>query len=284
MNLVIISCQNGMVDHWHEFVYKAHCAGTRARPRRACAGRFAPPPFAPPARAAEVISSNTVGYQKLTIPAGGYALLANPFTIVGSDGDTFPINDMFTGETNKITAGQRATQADMIQPWDSTAQGYKTYFFSSRIRKWSDGNANVAATTAFDPSDGYWYFNRSNSEFELTVSGEVATNEVEVTLVPGYSLVCNPFPADLPLNGDSIDWKAAGANAGQRATQADNIQTWNVDNQGYTTFFFSSRINQWSDGNANVATDKAIPAGQGFWYLNRGENNIVITLKSPLAQ
>ncbi len=236
-----------------------------------------------PARAADVVSSNVVGYQRLTIPAGGYALLANPFVEVGSDGETFPINDMFADDVGQSNGGMAASAADQIQPWDSAQQKYKTYYFSSRINKWSSGSPMTAATDAFDPEAGYWYFNKGENQITLTVSGEVAQNEVEVTLVPGYSLVCNPFPVDLPLNSEYIDWKAAGANGGMAASAADQIQPWDSAQQKYKTYYFSSRINKWSEGSPMTATTASIEAGQGFWYFNKGEQDIKITLKSPLA-
>ena len=228
-----------------------------------------------------------MGYQKLSIPAGGYALLANPFTQVGSDGETFAINDMFANDSENSTAGNTGALGDNIQVWDGARQSYTTYFFSARAsRKWATGAApRVATTDAMDAGDGYWYLNRGSSAYDLTVSGEVSTNEVTVTLVPGYTLVCNPFPADLPLNGDSVVIASEGATAGNTGALGDNIQVWDIERQSYTTYFFSARASRkWATGAApRVATTDSIPAGQGFWYLNRGSEDITITLKSPLA-
>ena len=236
-----------------------------------------------PAGAAEVVSSNVVGYQKLSIPAGGYALLANPFTVVGSDGETFPINDMFADDVGQSTEGRTAGLGDRIQVWNSATQGYTTYFMSSFVHAWAGSNPRQAATEAFDAGDGYWYQNRGQSAFELTVSGEVATNDVEVTLVPGYTLVCNPFPADIPLNSESIDWVSAGATEGRTAGLGDRIQVWDAATQGYTTYFMSSFVHAWAGSNPRQATAESIPAGKAFWYQNRGNSNITITLRSPLA-
>ena len=238
-----------------------------------------------PADAAEVVSSNVVGYQKLSIPANGYALLANPFTVVGSDGDTFAINDMFSDDVGQSTAGRTMNLGDQMQIWDAARQGYTTYFYSSWVNDWAISSTPRAATTdSFEAGDGYWYLNRGNSAYTLTVSGEVATNEVAVTLVPGYTLVCNPFPADLPLNGDSVVIASEGATAGRTMNLGDQIQIWDIVRQGYTTYFFSSWVNKWAvSSTPRAATTDSIPAGQGFWYLNRSNSNITITLKSPLA-
>ena len=236
-----------------------------------------------------MVSSNIVGYQKLSIPAGGYALLANPFTVVGSDGETFPINDMFSDDAGQSTAGNTSGLGDTIEVWDPTIQGYSSlYFFSSRAgNKWAAGaSPRVATTDAINAGDGYWYRNRGANTFTLTVSGEVATNDVTITLSPGYTLVCNPFPADLPLNSDNIDWATAGATAGNTSGLGDTIEVWDPTIQGYSSlYFYSSRAgSKWAAGaSPRVATTDSIPAGAGFWYRNRSNSDITITLKSPLA-
>ncbi len=238
-----------------------------------------------------VVSSNVVGYQKLTIPASGYALLANPFTIVGSDGEGFAINDMFTGDEENSQAGNNSALGDQLQVWDSSIQGYTTYFFSARTtpaKQWAAvATPRVATTETFNLGDGYWYLNRKETSYDLTVSGEVSTKEVEVTLAPGYTLVCNPFPADLPLNDENMNWPATKATARNNSECGDQNQFWDIDVQGYTTYFFSARTTparQWAAvATPRVATTDSIPAGQGFWYLNRGTEDITITLKSPLA-
>ena len=247
-----------------------------------------------PAQAAEVVSSNIVGYQRLSIPANGYALLANPFVEVGT-GSTDPvgyaINGMFADDVDNSNAGNSGASGDVIQTWDTATQGYNTWFYSSRITggAWADASTpRVAATDTFEFGDGYWYLNRGSEPFDITVSGEVSTKEVEVTLAAnGYTLVCNPFPVDLPLNSENIDWSAAGSTAGNSGASGDVIQTWDTETQGYNTWFFSSRITggAWADASTpRVPTTEAIPAGQGFWYLNRGSQDITITLKSPIAE
>ena len=248
---------------------------------------------AAPAQAADVVSSNIVGYQRLAIPAEGYALLANPFVEVGT-GTTgqpvgYEINEMFADDTENSTAGNSAGLGDQIQVWDSSTQGYDTYFFSARAgNAWADvSTPRVASDVSFEFGDGYWYLNRAKDAYTLTVSGEVSTKEVQVTLAAsGYTLVCNPFPADLPLNSENIDWATAGSTAGNSAGLGDQIQLWDIETQGYDTYFFSARAgNAWADvGSPRVATTESIPAGQGFWYLNRGTSPITITLKSPIAE
>lgn len=237
-----------------------------------------------------------MGYQRLAIPANGYALLANPFVEVGT-GSTDPvgyaINGMFADDVDNSTAGNSAGLGDQIQVWNSATQGYDTYFFSARTtpaKQWADvATPRAASDVAFEFGDGYWYLNRSSESYTLTVSGEVSQKEVEVTLAAsGYTLVCNPFPADLPLNSENLDWATAGSTAGNSAGLGDQIQIWDIEEQGYTTYFFSARTTpakQWADvGSPRVATTDTIPAGQGFWYLNRGTEPITITLKSPIAE
>ena len=128
------------------------------------------------ANATEVVSSNVVGYQKLSIPAGGYALLANPFTQVGSDGETFAINDMFANDSEKSTAGNNAGQGDTIEVWDPTIQGYSDlYFFSSRAgNKWAGSNPRTATEDSIPAGAGFWYRNRGSSDIVITLKSPLA--------------------------------------------------------------------------------------------------------------
>ena len=127
-----------------------------------------------------MVSSNIVGYQKLSIPAGGYALLANPFTVVGSDGETFPINDMFSDDAGQSTAGNTSGLGDTIEVWDPTIQGYSSlYFYSSRAgSKWAAGaSPRVATTDSIPAGAGFWYRNRSNSDITITLKSPLASVE-----------------------------------------------------------------------------------------------------------
>ena len=123
-----------------------------------------------------MVSSNIVGYQKLSIPAGGYALLANPFTVVGSDGETFPINDMFSDDVGQSTAGNTMTQGDTIEVWDSANQTYfSPYFFSSRANnQWAGSNPRVATTDSIPAGAGFWYRNRGASDIVITLKSPLA--------------------------------------------------------------------------------------------------------------
>ena len=89
-------------------------------------GRFAPArgglggrrDFIAPARAAEVVSSNIVGYEKITIKPG-MNLIGNQFLVVG--GTTFQnINEMFKDQSGFV-AGSGDDNADSILTWDGSA-------------------------------------------------------------------------------------------------------------------------------------------------------------------
>ena len=76
-----------------------------------------------PAWAAEVYSSNIVGYQKVTLQPG-FNLIGAGFVQVGS-GDSFALKDVFQGtDVANATAGGGADQGDLIQLFDATEQTY----------------------------------------------------------------------------------------------------------------------------------------------------------------
>ena len=274
-----------MVDHWHEFVYKAHYAGTRARPRRACAGRFAPP-----ARAAEVISSNTVGYMKLTMKPG-FNMLPGQFVTVGNE-DLVPIADMFSDVEN-ATANRDMTIADRIDTWDATEQKYVSYYRMTNRQgtsKWwgKDGDTTTPTEDAFeDYGLGAFYYSQSETDITLTVSGQVKSDTTEIEIGPGFNLICNPYPAPLSLTDDLIDWSSATAN--RDMTIADRIDTWDATEQKYVSYYRMTNrqgTSVWwgKDGDTTTPTEDSIPAGQAFFYYRQSSTPFTLTLPSPVAE
>ena len=109
-----------------------------------------------PAGAAEVVSSNIVGYSKLTMNADGYTLIANPFVDVAT-GNVIAINDMFTEDTTEATAGTSASNADSIQVWNGT--GYTTYYLrsDSKGNHWRKVGERAKTTDTIAPYTGFFY-------------------------------------------------------------------------------------------------------------------------------
>lgn len=249
-------------------------------------------------------SKNTVGYSKIRITPG-LNLIGTAFLKV--DDEMRPdLNATFADAKGKATTGEGDDVADFIQVFDSTMKGYPNAFFFYDSEdpdpeldpyrfKWLDNKEQEIADFVIPSANAFWYTARGEFEFELTTLGAVGRESVEVTLKPGLNCIVNPFPCDLPLNGDFVNWKDAGCVTGEGDDVADFIQVFDQDMVGYPNafFFYNSEDPdpelddyrfKWLDNKEQEITDYAVPAGGGFWFTYRGDKDITLTFKSPIAE
>lgn len=242
-----------------------------------------------PARATEVVSSNVVGYQKLEMKAAGYTMIANPFVEVGT-GELIVIADMFADDAVAATSGGSASDADNIKVWNGS--GYNTYWFRKPKKGnsfWvSDEDITVETQSTLPEGNGAFYVNNAPTNEVLTISGEVRSTDQTLRIYPGYNLLENPFPTELPITAFTV----AGAKSGGSASDADNIKLWN--GSGYDTYWFrkpKKGDSFWvSDADITVETSAMISSGAGIFYLSRANvaegdpEYFEVSIESPIAQ
>jgi len=246
--------------------------------------------------AADVYSSNIVGYKKVTIHPG-LNMLGTGFGEIGV-GSAQDMQNIFVDEDGIAVGGGNAVESDNIITWDPTAGGglggYTTYY------KYYDGGSpeydNVwyfaNETEITDPmatSTGFWYNSLNTTSVVMTVSGEVNDEaSVSITIHPGLNMIAFPFPAGFAINTD-VDWAASGAVGGGNAVEGDNIITWDPTAGGglggYVTYYMyydggsPAYDNVWYFANETEITDP-VPVTTGFWYLHRGAG-FTLTFDKP---
>ena len=238
---------------------------------------------AAPAQAAEVVSSNIVGYNKITLTPG-YNMLGGMFVQVGGDAKT--IDTVFTDNTIFV-AGESADEADTIMFWNGN--GYTDFIYSSDA---ADDNAEAnwaSGEDTFTPADldiartdGFWFYKRG-SETTAVLAGEVANDDKTVEVVAGYNMIANPFAAALPLKNLVASTSFV---AGESADEADTIMVWN--GSGYNDYIYSSDAADdnadanWASGEDTFTpVDFSIDPGHAFWFYRRG-SKMTLTISSPI--
>ncbi len=106
-----------------------------------------------------MVSSNTVGYQKITLTAGNYTLVSPTFEPVG--GGEKRIKEIFAEDS--FVAADNAGDADYIDLWEGG--GYsRTYFFSSDAGDaWSDAQDGFDETDDTIPAGlGFWFYHHGS--------------------------------------------------------------------------------------------------------------------------
>ena len=199
-----------------------------------------------PAQAAEVGSSNIVGYSKVSTIAG-LNLIGVQFQAVGANG----LPDLNATMAPSGLVGfdwENAEGGDQLYVWDSANQYYATIYtyagdsVPAEITtalgydlsgKWMD-NDMLPIDEPPALGDGLWIESTAASA-EIVVSGEVNTNSVTKTIVPGLNLVANPFPKALNVNDATyaglvgFDW--------ENGEGGDQLYVWKQDEQYYATIY-----------------------------------------------
>ena len=243
------------------------------------------------AQAAPVHSSNTVGFHTINLAGGGnYTMIGINWNKVG--GTSLKINELWDDPAAAGLYGDADFGlADQIQVWQ-IGGGYKTYYLydtgagTEWDNKWYEvGNDSYPTEDTLTPGCGAWYLGHSSNTLPVTLKGEVPASAIGLSVVNGYAMLANIYPAPIAING--FDWATQGAYGNADFGLADQIQVWQSGG-GYKTYYFydsgagTEWDNKWYEvGNDNYPTEDTIPAGSGFWYL--GHSTWTLTLPAPAA-
>lgn len=216
-----------------------------------------------PAWAAEVVSSNIVGYNKVTVPAG-MSIIGQQFVAVGG-------GDQSIQEIKAEGLSDGGMDAFMV--WDGTAyQEYLYYTAGDDINgdgtaawgdvDWSPVNATIPAGT------GAWI--STQNQATIIFAGEVG-NTATVDFVAGMNLLTQPLPFDVNIQ----DVTAVGLSDGGM----DAMMVWDGDKyEEYLYYSASDNIN--GDGTAAwgdvdwTPVDATLLAGRGFWLSAQGAGTL----------
>ena len=253
-------------------IRKSSADGAFAAPRRAgWQGGFS----ALPAWAAEVVSSNIVGYQKVTLQPG-FNFVAPQFTAVGGGAINLQSIHLDVSDDD-------ATGTDNIQLLDDGGATIAQYYwlpadwFGGTQSGWVDDNDQLVAETL---DAGLSVLIDSTDDLTVTISGEVSTNDTEVVSIAGFNFVGNSTPVTINIQDIQLDLDDADA------TGVDNIQI--LDDGGATIAqyywlpadWFGGAQSGWVDDNDELA-DVDLAPGQGV-LIDATSDGINITVPSAL--
>lgn len=145
------------------------------------------------AAAQTVYSVNAVGYVNKTVPATGFALLANPLSLA----------------TNTLATVLPDVPANtVVWKWNGAFAKY-----TMRSSGWG-----TAGSTPVAPGEGFFVQNVAATPLTITFVGEVLTGTQTVTINPGYNLLGSKIPQagkietelGVPVKQNDIVYKFAG--------------------------------------------------------------------------
>ena len=248
-----------------------------------------------PAWGAEVVSSNIVGYQKITL-AKGYTQIGIQFQEVGSDGVNTVNGLGFTGLNGYDWDSGEA--GDELTIWDASKQGYlNTYLWAADdpldlgigANVWFDEGELAAADVDLTVGDSV-FVKSSATAATAVISGEVPSSNnasiITKTLAAGYNQFANPFPVAISINDLTFtglvgyDWDSGEA--------GDELTIWDASKQGYlNTYLWAADdpldlgigAGVWFDEGELATADVTIPVG-GTVFV-KAQNGGTVTFTAP---
>jgi hypothetical protein len=182
------------------------------------------------ALAQTVYSVNAVGYVNVTVPAGKFALLANPLN----------------QPTNSIPAVLPDVPVNTVVYVFDAATGQ---FAAATKRATSWTGTGAAATIA--PGQGFFVKNAGAADLNITFVGEVMQGtDMKVNYVAGFNLLGSLVPQTGKLETD----------LGFKAAVNDVVYVFDPATQGYATS--TKRATAWTGGGG----EPTIPVANGFFY------------------
>ena len=210
------------------------------------------------ASAQEVLSANTIGYIKKSLPPGGKLINL-----------TVPLFSMTEGSNvfGRTSFAQEAPNGSMVYFWNDTIQGWVGGGKSTK-GAWAPGQSNYVIKAG----EGFFLQSPTNSvtATEITIAGEVPALGSQTRAIAGsYNLgtVGNPFPAD---------FKFGESDLAKNAANGSMVYFWTESVQGWVGGGKSSK-GAWAPGQSNYV----VKATEGFFLKTSNATSWVWTNAKP---
>lgn len=224
-------------------------------------------------------SVNLVGFNKVQTKAGGFTIISAPWNT-----RTRTLDDLLGPDG---TAGPTAEVADNVILFNKETQALEIFWLCSddnNTRPRWKGNNGWATNVYIDPGTAFWFRNRGPEDRTLMTLGDVVmAGAVTNTIIPDMQLVNYPFSVDRPLN----EMQLTHGLAGPTAEVADNIILFDTDTEEYALFWLAPHPNNgasWRNTNGWADSKVLIKCGEGFWYRNRSDHNLIWVETNPCPE
>ena len=267
--------------------------GSPPRPRSAPgrgglgSGRFAP------AWGAEVVSSNIVGYEKITLSTG-FNAIGVQFVQVG--GSTLPLDSVGTLDAGIPGVDEEGEYSTEMQVWNGNGYDYYAWsgtgmgdnFDSPELdNKWlnldlEDHNEMAPAGSAF------WI--KAGAAGTMTISGQVPDSDtMTADIAAGFNLVGNPYPGTVSIfEFGKLSSDFAGID--EEGEYSTEMQVWNGNGYDYYVWsgtgmgdnFDSPELdNKWLNLDLEEPTGETVAFGHAVWI--KAPNAGTITFTAPTS-
>jgi hypothetical protein len=210
-----------------------------------------------------VTSQNVVGYNKKSTDAGDLNLIGVPFNGTAANGVSNLFPNVPVGTKVYVYDGGYTIEELKI------ITGPPPTFIKS-----TNWTPNISV---IDSTVGMWLSIPDGGGTETSIfSGEVADEDIDISIVPGLNLIHYPFPATVLFEDTEL---------ADNPTVGDKVYKWDVVSQGYSTIneykivtgppptFIKST--NWTVGGMTL------DLGDAVWYLSEDMVTNTVTLAAP---
>lgn len=180
-----------------------------------------------------VYSVNAVGYVNVTVPAGKFALLANPLKLAAM---TIPAVLPDVPANTQVFVYNPATAA-----------------YTSATKRASGSWTGDGAAATLVPGQGFWVKNAGTADLNITFVGEVMqgdATQLKVDYIAGFNLLGSLVPQTGKLETD----------LGYKGAANDQVFTFDPASAAYTTYT-KRASGAWTGGSG----EPSIPVANGFF-------------------
>lgn len=190
---------------------------------------------------AQVYSVNVVGYVNVTVPAGGWAILANP-----------------------LNNGANAFADVLKLPSDGSAEFVTVYRYNGAQQAflpsvtWAFGAWDPANQPALAPGEGFFIQNPGTAALTITFVGEVPQGNLTANVPAGWSLL-----------GSQVPQAARLGTMGFPVEDFDTVFLFDASKQQYAPSY-TYAFGAWDSATDKDPNGPVIPVGAGFWSQKAG--------------
>ena len=249
--------------------------------------------------AADIESSNIVGYTSKAVEAGKYYLIGVQFNKAGAEAGSIDMNDLvsLSAGMNPGTYDADFEGAPSIQVLSPSGAGYIPYYYISDatddddtplgINCWADSDGyQLKDADKLALGKGFWF--KSDVAGTITIAGEVKAGADAVQAFPAnqFYIMSNPFPVDFSL----ANLTTTGITPGTFDADfqgASEIQILSANGAGYIPYYYISDAtdsddeyvgyNCWADSDGYILEGNQVKAGESFWIKGNAAGSLGFT-------
>lgn len=183
------------------------------------------------------------------------------------------LEEVFGTTGSVLQRSNNSLLADIV--WVPKSNGQYDRYFLNNSSLWRNAAGGAAPNVPFVYLDGIFLQKRNAGNIDLVVTGQVKTSATRVSLISGFNLVGNPYPAGTTLQNSGLDANLARSN---NSLLADIV--WLPSGVGTYNRYFVNTSGVWRNA-AGGAAPADVALTSAMFIQRRSVSPLEITQTPP---